>query len=170
VPGVGGGMGCVGSGGGVDQGELCGGAHRVEQGPRAAPLLCFGRRPLARRPHVVITPWAASLLCFRHRRRRHSLPLRFPWRPSFRRGACHSHPLSRVHRPRLEVPPLARALRSPPPCPRPVSSIVPPPPSLPESPSRPLWVGVHAVRVSPVPKTRKKESLQKGAERQGALF
>ena len=52
-------MGCVGSGGGVDQGELCGGAHRVEQGPRAAPLLCFGRRPLARRPHVVITPWAA---------------------------------------------------------------------------------------------------------------
>ena len=43
VPGVGGGMGCIGSGGEGDHGGLSGGAHREPQEQRAAPLLCVGR-------------------------------------------------------------------------------------------------------------------------------
>ena len=83
-------------------------------------------------------------------------------RPSSEARAIPTRPRAPV-RPVLRSPPHARVRRSPPSCPPPISPIVPPPPSLPESPSRPLWVGVHAVRVSPFPKTRKKESLQKGA-------
>ena len=45
--GIGGGTGCVGSGGEVDHGELSGGAHREAQEPRAAPLLRLGLPPLA---------------------------------------------------------------------------------------------------------------------------
>ena len=44
----------------MDNGALWRGAHLEEQEARAAPVLCLGRRPVARRPHVVITPWAAG--------------------------------------------------------------------------------------------------------------
>ena len=54
-------MGCVGSGGWVDHGELSGGAHREEQEQRAAPLLCLGRRPVRDARHVVNIPWAAGI-------------------------------------------------------------------------------------------------------------
>ena len=51
-------MGCVGSGGEVDHGELSGGAHREAQEQRAAPQLCLGRVPLPNYRHVVNIPLA----------------------------------------------------------------------------------------------------------------
>ena len=59
VPGVGGGVGWVGSGGKVDHGELSGGAHREEQEQRAAPLLCVGRSAQRDRPITYVTPLGA---------------------------------------------------------------------------------------------------------------
>eukprot|EP00964_Phaeocystis_antarctica_P142399 scaffold107643_cov42-Phaeocystis_antarctica.AAC.1 len=55
VPGVGGGVGCIGSGGEVDHGELSGGAHREPQEQRAAPQLCVGRSVRDRPSTYVIT-------------------------------------------------------------------------------------------------------------------
>ena len=62
MPGVGGGVGCVGSGGEVDHGELSGGAHREEQEQRAAPLLCVGRSAQRDRPITYVTPLGAGKL------------------------------------------------------------------------------------------------------------
>ena len=49
-------MGCVGSGGEVDHGELSGGAHREEQEQRAAPQLCVGRSDGAIRQEAAPCP------------------------------------------------------------------------------------------------------------------
>ena len=53
-------MGCAGSGGEVDHGELSGGAHREEQEQRAAPLLCVGRSAQRDRPITYVTPLGAA--------------------------------------------------------------------------------------------------------------
>ena len=56
-------MGCAGSGGEVDHGELSGGAHREEQEQRAAPLLCVGRSAQRDRPITYVnTPGADKLV------------------------------------------------------------------------------------------------------------
>ena len=61
VTGVAGGIGCVSSDGEVDHGALCRGAHPepgTTGGTSRPPALPWASPRSARRPHVVITPWA----------------------------------------------------------------------------------------------------------------